>query len=155
MGARHDDTRLRNGLALAIRRELAAYYAAPIECDEPSCREQARAVSVHVAHDEAGMPLFPACTVPRCKGRMLKSYPERRLHVQLLYFKRLFDAEGARKRLAADAKRRSGASASSSSFALPGDDLELLNSLMGQTDAALAASAYNNVDFGALFAQMG
>ena len=98
--------RLHNALDLAIRKEVRGYYTAGLQCEEPSCRESSRSLSTHVARDDAGMPVFPACTVPRCKGKMLKRYSDKRLHTQLLFFKTLFDVEWARAKVEADCKRR-------------------------------------------------
>ncbi len=67
---------------MSSQKEMVAYYSAPLQCDEPSCREMSCGLSTHVARDEAGLPLFPACTVPRCKGRMLKSLTDKTLHTQ-------------------------------------------------------------------------
>ena len=59
--------RIQNALSLAMRAQMVKYYTAPLQCDEPSCRESSLSLSTHEAKDEAGMRLFPMCTVPRCK----------------------------------------------------------------------------------------
>lgn len=75
-------TQLQNALTIATRQELTRYYTSKLQCDEPSCRETSKGLSTHVARDEAGMPLFPACCVPRCRGRMLKTYTDKQLHTR-------------------------------------------------------------------------
>lgn len=76
-----------NALALALRKHVALYYSAPLRCEEPSCRDISRSISTHISRDDAGEPLFPVCTVPGCKGKMLKTYKDRQLHTQLLFMK--------------------------------------------------------------------
>ena len=142
--------RLQNSLTLAIRREITKYYTAPLQCDEPSCREMASGLSTHMARDEAGLPLFPACTVPRCKGRMCKSVTDKSLHTQLLSFKCLFDVKWAHEKLEQDNKRRSEKITPSG---LSHEERGAFDELAAQADRALMASAYNTVDFNALFAR--
>ena len=95
------------------------------------------------------MPLFPACTVPRCKGRMLKTYTDKTLHTQLLFYKSLFDTKWAKSKIEADNKRRVEKIAMAP---LSPDEQMLYDSLTAQAARALALSAYNTVDFGTLFA---
>ena len=56
--ATYDLTRLQNALTLAIRKETSAYYSAPLQCDEPSCKELSRGLSTHIGRDEAGMAVL-------------------------------------------------------------------------------------------------
>ena len=141
-------TQLQNALTLATRRELTSYYTAKLQCDEPSCREQSKGLSTHVAHDEAGMPLFPACTVPRCKGRMLKTYSDKQLHTQMLFFKSLFDTKWATTKIEADNKRRHDKLAITP---LSVDEKAVFTELDAQASRALQHSAFDRVDLRALF----
>ena len=93
------------------------------------------------------MALFPACTVPRCKGRMLKTYAEKRLHNQLLFYKSLFDVKWAHGKIEADNKRRTEKLSPS---VLSADEMRTLGQLCAQAEEALGTSAYHVVDFGRL-----
>jgi len=125
---------------------------APLQCEEPSCRDQSRSLSTHVARDDAGLPHFPACTVPGCKGKMLKTVPDKRLHTQLLYLKSLFDVEWGAKKMDAEAKRKGQLPPSCE---LPEEvDAALLAKLTADVKAELNRSAYNTVDFASLFSAM-
>jgi len=135
-------SRLHNALSLAVRAEVAAYHSAPSQCDEPSCRSVSRGLSVHVSFDDAGWQLFPACTVPCCKGRMRKTYSEADLHTQLVFYRTLFDAEWASKKLGAE---------KASALSLGLDQEAALDSLKTKVDAMLHRSAFHRVDFGSLF----
>ena len=46
------------------------------------------------------------CYAMRCKGRMRKTYNDKQLHTQLLYFKSLFDAKAARAAAAESMKQQ-------------------------------------------------
>jgi len=149
---RYGAARLANTLSLALRKHVAAYYVAPLQCEEPSCRDQSRSLSTHVARDDAGLPHFPACTVPGCKGKMLKTVPDKRLHTQLLYLKSLFDVEWGAKKMDAEAKRKGQLPPSCE---LPEEvDAALLAKLTADVKAELNRSAYNTVDFASLFSAM-
>jgi len=143
-GVRYDEPRLRNALTMSVRAELAAYYSSPLQCEETSCKEQSRGLSTHVARDDAGMPLFPVCTVPRCKGRMLKIYGEKRLHNQLLFYKSLFDVRWAHDKIDADNKRRCEKVAADE---LAPVELNAFRDLAHQAEAVLCRSAYHVIDF--------
>jgi DNA polymerase alpha subunit A len=147
--ATYDKTRLQNALSLAVRKEVTAYYTASLQCDEPSCCESSHGLSTHIARDEAGMPLFPACTVPRCKGRMMKTYTDKALHTQLLFFKSLFDHQWSLDKLAQDNKRRAEKIIPS---ALAPDEIATFRALTAQAEAELTRSAFHVVDLGSLFA---
>lgn len=146
-GAKYSPVALQNALTVATRREIVDYYTAPLQCDEPSCRETSRGLSTHISRDEAGMPLFPACTVPRCKGRMLKTHTDKALHNQLLFFKSLFDTKWAIGKVEADNKRRAD---KISPVPLSPDEQMICDSLTAQAARALSLSAYDTVDFGVL-----
>jgi DNA polymerase alpha subunit A len=148
-GAAFGQTRLQNALSMAIRSEVSGYYAAPLQCDEPSCKECSRALSTHVARDEAGMPLFPACTVPRCKGKMCKSYSDKQLHTQLLFYKSLFDLKWSKDKVEQDNKRRAE---KVNVAAMDLDDEQTLARLAHQANLSLQSSAFHTVDFATLFA---
>ena len=96
------------------------------------------------------MPLFPVCTVPRCKGRMLKTYTDKRLHTQLLYFSTLFDVNWSKTKIDADNKRR-GPAEKTAAGGLSEQEEGLLAELKGVADAALGSSAFHTVDCKRLF----
>jgi len=145
-------TQLQNALTAATRQELTSYYTAKLQCDEPSCKEVSKGLSTHVARDEAGMPLFPACTVPRCRGRMLKTYSDKDLHTQLLFFKSLFDHQWAKTKVETDNKRRTEKVAIAP---LAPEEQQMYKELELQADRALRSSAFDRVDFGSIFGGFG
>ncbi|KAL1526185.1 hypothetical protein AB1Y20_014913 [Prymnesium parvum] len=152
-GEKYSPPRLANTLALALRKHVARYYSAPLQCEEPSCRDTSRSLSTHIARDDAGRPHFPACTVPGCKGKMLKTHTDRRLHTQLLFLKSLFDVDWGIEKMQADAKRRGQLPPT---FELPGElDQVLLEKLTNDVSKTLKTSAFNTVDFSNLFASVG
>ena len=148
-GAKHSETRLSNTLTLAIRKQQKAYYTGGLQCDENSCRDVRRSMSTHISLDEAGMPLFPACTVPRCKGKMCKSYSDKQLHTQLLFYKSLFDLKWSKDKVEQDNKRRAE---KVNVAAMDLDDEQTLARLAHQANLSLQSSAFHTVDFATLFA---
>ena len=146
-GERYPAARLANALSLSLRRHLTAYHTAPLRCDEPSCQDTSRSLSTHVAYDEAGMALFPACTVPNCKGKMLKTHTDRTLHTQLLYLKSLFDVKRAEAKLSKAAAARDESPPDTD---LPAEETVLFNKLHKDVADALKQSAYDTVDFATL-----
>lgn len=129
---------------------MTNYYTAPLQCDEPSCRELSCGLSTHIARDEAGLPLFPACTVPRCKGRMHRTCTDKALDVQLRYYARLFDVDWSKQQLERDNKRR----ADKVPYVAPSyEDERALSQLCAQANRALNLSAFHTVDFSSLLAQ--
>ena len=139
--------KVQNALTMAAREWIVKYYSAPLQCDEPSCKAISYGLSTHKAVDEAGMPLFPACTVPRCTGRMCKTITDKALHTQLLSYKCLFDVQWAHKKLEQDNKRRSEKVLPS---AMSPEESRAFDSLMQQADRALKLSAYNTIDMRSL-----
>jgi len=140
----HSPVRLQNALTLAMRREVTKYYSAPLQCDEPSCRDMSHSLSTHIARDEAGMPHFPTCTVPRCKGKMCKSVRDDALHSQLLYLKCLFDVQWAKSKQPKELKEATKASG------LSEQQEGLMGVLNEQVGSVLRTSAYNTISFRSL-----
>ena len=76
-----------------IRQQTARYYEGWLVCDDPSCGNRTRQMSVY-GH---------RCLGPRglgtgCLGRMAYEYTERKMYNQLLYFQGLWDVEKAKKK---------------------------------------------------------
>ena len=117
-GAPYARAKVHNGLTLAVRKQLRDYYTAKLQCEDPSCRECTRAISTHIARDDAGLPLFPACTVARCKGRMLKTFADKTLHTQARAHSRevTHPAPGSRGLTLSDSPRSSSSSSRSSTW---------------------------------------
>ena len=148
-GNGYGKVKLQNALQMAMRKEIAAYYAAPLQCDEPSCKECSSGLSTHVARDEAGMPIFPPCTVPRCKGKMCKTYTDKQLHTQMLFYKSLFDMKWSKEKVEQDNKRRADKLVPPQ-MAL--EEEETFKALTRQASESLDMSAFHTVDFQTLFA---
>tara|TARA_B110001452_G_scaffold84451_1_gene69051 strand:+ start:98 stop:2755 length:2658 start_codon:yes stop_codon:yes gene_type:complete len=147
-GKPHDETRLSNALALAMRREVKSYYTGGLQCDENSCRDLRHSLSTHVSLDEAGMPLFPVCTTPRCSGKMHKVVRDQQLHTQLLFLKSLFDEDWARNKVEQDNKRRPVKLDAGEIGPTAKGTCERLKA---QVDRQLETSAYHTVDLSTLF----
>ena len=147
-GAKHSETRLSNTLTLAIRKQQKAYYTGGLQCDENSCRDLRHSLSTHVSLDEAGMPLFPVCTVPRCNGKMHKVVRDQQLHTQLLFLKSLFDEDWARNKVEQDNKRRPVKLDAGEIGPTAKGTCERLKA---QVDRQLETSAYHTVDLSTLF----
>jgi len=74
-----------------IRAQTSAYYEGWLVCDDPSCGNRTRQMSVY-GHRCLG----PNGRAEGCLGRMSHEYPEKKLYNQLLYFAALFDTEKAK-----------------------------------------------------------
>jgi DNA polymerase alpha subunit A len=141
-----------NALTFGMRKHTKEYYTACLQCDEASCRATSRSISTHVKRDDAGLPLFPACTVSRCRGKMQKTRTDRALHTQLLYYASLFDETAARAKAAAAGKRCP--EGWNEPPPLDVTDASALRSLLAKVRTELDASAFDRVDLAALFASV-
>ncbi|EHY60019.1 DNA-directed DNA polymerase alpha catalytic subunit pol1 [Exophiala dermatitidis] len=74
-----------------IRVQTSAYYEGWLVCDDPSCGNRTRQMSVY-GHRCLG----PNGRAEGCLGRMSYEYSEKQLYNQLLYFAGLFDVEKAK-----------------------------------------------------------
>lgn len=74
-----------------IRSQTSAYYESWLRCDDESCQNRTRSMSVY-GHRCLG----PAGKAEGCHGRMSYEYSEKRLYNQLLYFASLWDVEKAK-----------------------------------------------------------
>ena len=79
-------------LETAIRAHTARYYEAWLICDDPSCGNRTRQISVY-GHRCLG----PRGLATGCLGRMQYEYGEKALYNQLLYYAGLWDVEKAKK----------------------------------------------------------
>lgn len=84
--------RLNAQLEVAIRTEIARYYAGWLVCDESSCRVRTRQIGVY------GKKCLGRDGL--CQGVMSYEYTDRALYNQLLYFDSLFDVDKAKKNAA-------------------------------------------------------
>jgi DNA polymerase alpha subunit A len=74
-----------------IRAQTSAYYEGWLVCDDPSCGNRTRQMSVY-GHRCLGAN----GRAEGCLGRMSYEYSEKKLYNQLLYFAALFDTEKAK-----------------------------------------------------------
>ncbi|KIX02849.1 uncharacterized protein Z518_08792 [Rhinocladiella mackenziei CBS 650.93] len=74
-----------------IRMQTCAYYEGWLVCDDPSCGNRTRQMSVY-GHRCLG----PNGRAEGCLGRMSYAYSDKKLYNQLLYFAVLFDVEKAK-----------------------------------------------------------
>ncbi|GAA5933337.1 uncharacterized protein JCM15063_001287 [Sporobolomyces koalae] len=80
-------------LDLQIRAFISKFYEAWLVCDESTCGNRTRMMSVYGKR----------CLVPQCRGAMRFEYSDSKLYDQLLYFDMLFDVEKARAKIAGGA----------------------------------------------------
>lgn len=83
-----------------IRAQTSKYYEGWLVCDESTCGNRTRQISVY-GHRCLG----PRGQAEGCLGRMTYEYPEKQMYNQLLYFASLWDVDKAR---AAAQKEASG-----------------------------------------------
>ncbi|KAK4050302.1 DNA-directed DNA polymerase alpha catalytic subunit pol1 [Microbotryomycetes sp. JL201] len=76
-------------LDLQIRSFISKFYEGWIVCDEPTCGNRTRMMSVYGR----------VCLVPNCKGQVHFEYNDNHLYTQLLYFDTLFDVGRIRGKL--------------------------------------------------------
>lgn len=82
-----------------IRQHIARYYANWLICDDPSCGQRTRQVSVY-GHRCLG----PKGLGHGCLGRMQQEYTEKMLYNQLLYLSSVFDVDRAREKIEKDGR---------------------------------------------------
>lgn len=78
-------------LEAQIRMQTSQYYEGWLICDDPSCGNRTRQMSVY-GHRCLG----PRGMAEGCLGKMAYEYPEKRMYNQLLYFASLWDVEKAK-----------------------------------------------------------
>ena len=78
-------------LEAQIRAQTSQYYEGWLVCDDPSCGNRTRQISVY-GHRCLG----PRGRAEGCLGRMSYEYPEKRMYNQLLYFAGLWDVDKAK-----------------------------------------------------------
>ncbi|KAM0786373.1 hypothetical protein ACM66B_001841 [Microbotryomycetes sp. NB124-2] len=76
-------------LDLQIRNFVSKFYEGWMVCDEPTCGNRTRMMSVYGR----------VCLVQGCKGQVHFEYNDNHLYTQLLYFDTLFDVERIRSKL--------------------------------------------------------
>lgn len=80
-----------------IRVQTCLYYEGWLVCDDSSCGNRTRQISVY-GHRCLG----PSGRAEGCLGRMSYEYSEKKLYNQLLYFAMLFDTERAKNKAKSD-----------------------------------------------------
>ncbi|KAI9876415.1 MAG: DNA-directed DNA polymerase alpha catalytic subunit pol1 [Pleopsidium flavum] len=85
----------------AIRQQTGKYYEGWLVCDDPSCGNRTRQMSVY-GHRCLG----PKGQATGCLGRMSYEYPEKKLYNQMLYFSSLWDVDKAKKEVAAGEREK-------------------------------------------------
>lgn len=81
-------------LEAQIREQTAHYYEGWLVCDDSSCAQRTRSMSVY-----GSRCLGPHGRAEGCLGKMKYEYPEKRLYNQLLYYATLFDAMKVKERV--------------------------------------------------------
>jgi DNA polymerase alpha subunit A len=110
----------------AIRAETARYYEGWLVCDDPSCGNRTRQMSVY-----GSRCLGPKGLASGCLGRMRYEYSERDIYNQLVYFASLWDVEKAK------TKVKSGEAGAK------GEELSA-----SERESVLALAEHNRVRFG-------
>ena len=76
-----------------VRQQTSRYYDCWLVCDDPSCGNRTRQISVY-GHRCLG----PRGRAEGCLGRMTYEYTEKQMYNQLLYYASLWDVEKAKKK---------------------------------------------------------
>lgn len=74
-----------------VRAQTASYYEGWLVCNDPSCGNRTRQMSVY-----GSRCLGPRGLASGCLGKMTPEYTEKQLYSQLLYFASLFDVDKAK-----------------------------------------------------------
>ncbi|CAD6916669.1 unnamed protein product [Tilletia laevis] len=117
-------------LELAIRAQVARYYAGWSVCSEPSCGARTRMTGVYAKR----------CLVSGCKGRVVPAYTDKALYTQLCYYESLLSVSIAKEKV----EKRAAAAASGGGGFSAGFDGE----------EALALALGNSVELGKLEAMV-
>jgi len=80
---RISNSHLQLQLDLQIRQHIAKYYEGWTECDDATCRNRTRMMSVYGRR----------CMKPNCRGSVKLEYSDLQLYNQLLYYASLFNSE--------------------------------------------------------------
>jgi DNA polymerase alpha subunit A len=126
-----------------IRAQTTKYSEAWLICDDPSCNNRTRQMSVY-GHRCLG----PQGRAEGCLGKMNFEYPEKRIYNQLLYFAGLWDAEKAKARAKS---MREYETVKERVVVLAETNRELFGSLKGVVDAYAKKCGRQWVDMGGLF----
>ena len=121
-------TRLANAITRAVRDHLQRYYAGWMVCDEKSCQNRTRQLSLK----QRGFQ----CLIPNCTGTMEREYSSQAIYTQLLYYASLCDVPHALD-LTADESRVA---------ALTDEELDVFAGLAARMEAELGKCAYHFVD---------
>jgi DNA polymerase alpha subunit A len=139
----------------AIRNQTARYYEAWLVCDDASCGNRTRQMSVY-GHRCLG----PKGLASGCLGRMRYEFGERDIYNQLVYFSTLFDAEKARtKAKSGEAHGKDGAELTASEkeeiVALATHNLERFGTVKGVVERYLDKCGRRWVAMDTLFGKLG
>ncbi|KAI8978630.1 DNA polymerase family B-domain-containing protein [Pilobolus umbonatus] len=126
-----DATSIQVQLTMAIRKYIDIYYNGWFICDDPTCSNRTRDISV------AGR----RCLSNVCRGIMSREYSNKELHTQLLYFNSIFDFNNAKEK----------ALNSVPATSIVNKHYDLLQSAKEIVDQYLARSGFCYVSLGSLF----
>jgi DNA polymerase alpha subunit A len=98
----------------AVRAQTARYYEGWLVCDDSSCGNRTRQMSVY-----GSRCLGPKGLGRDCAGRMRYEFGEREVYNQLLYFASLFDVDKAKALAASGTTTTTGAGGAGSEVAVP------------------------------------
>eukprot|EP01135_Chromosphaera_perkinsii_P004895 Nk52_evm15s303 gene=Nk52_evmTU15s303 len=78
-------TNMENTVRRSIRAHLKVYYDGWLVCDDPSCGNRTKQLSLK----------GKSCIIPECQGQVQMEYSDTQLYTQMLYYQNLFDATKA------------------------------------------------------------
>lgn len=129
-------------LECQIRAQTSRYYEGWLVCDDSSCGNRTRQMSVY-GHRCLG----PRGRAEGCLGRMTYEYPEKQMYNQLLYFAGLWDVEKAK----ATAEKEASGEKKDSIAALVEFNRIRFGTIKGVVDAYLKKSGRQWVEMDSLF----
>ncbi|KNC54797.1 DNA polymerase [Thecamonas trahens ATCC 50062] len=133
-----DRAAIDNAITRQLRTLLKSYYAAWYVCDDESCSNRTRQVSLR------GHGL--QCLVPICTGTMHPEVPSKTVYLQLLYLQSLFDVDHALDQFGDDDEDKALARR-----VLSPEETDLLASVLTKVQGELGKCAYYFVDGKAIF----
>ncbi|CDK24331.1 unnamed protein product [Kuraishia capsulata CBS 1993] len=145
--------RITSQLERIIRAHISMYYTAWLVCDDQTCGNETRQISVYGRKCVSGTGRGKGCT-----GIMRYKYSDKDLYNQLLYFESIFDVEKAKKNQLkplstgeADVENRPRQIGQSELAALAEQNVELFGTCRNVVDKYLNECGRRYVDMGSFF----
>jgi len=84
-------TSMENALSLAIRSAVSRFNEGWLVCEESTCPQRTRQISLAQKRGKGGDEVGRQCLSVGCRGYMEKEYTDKQLYTQLVYLQSIFD----------------------------------------------------------------